>query len=61
MFMVSNDILIVHSVTMMSIHNQTPSLGCGTLQEPGSKGVGTPEHMLQHRHMLSQVQLCTWG
>lgn len=46
---------------MMSIHNQTPSLGRGTLQEPGSKGVGTPEHMLQHRHMLSQAQLCRWG
>lgn len=42
MFMVSNDILIMHSVTVMSIHNETLSLGRGTLQEPGSKGVGTP-------------------
>lgn len=26
MFIISNDTLIMHSVTMMSIHNQTPSL-----------------------------------
>jgi len=61
MFIISNDTLIMHSVTIKSIHNQTPRSNCQMLlRGPGSKPAGTPQRMLQHRHMLSQVQVCRW-